>query len=336
MHPILFHLPPFPAWLGAAVLAVIAAVFVVLALRDRTDTASWWTAAVFGAGAAALLGVKGFSGVVEPWPVRLFGILVVLGFLAGTKIVQARNRRLGLMDDDSSFDLCFYILLAGLAGARMLYVLQNEKKFEGEPLKMLAVWDGGLVWYGGAIAGTLYGWYRLAKQRKDVWAVSDSLALAACIGMAVGRWGCFLAGCDYGTRADPSLPWAVHFPKDLKESLVPESERVDFRGEPIWLHPAQIYESLANLLIFGILWWIDRRRTGRAFPGRLAATYLVLYAVSRGVLETWRGDFDRGSVDLGFWKPSFSQFVSLFVLAGGVLLYRALRRRRPAPAAPPA
>jgi len=331
MFPVLFDIPVFPAWVGGMLLLLVGAAFAFFALKDGEDRGSWWMAAAFAGGAAVLVVKFGFSGPIGPLPIRLFGILVVAGFLAGAKVVANRNSRLGLLEPDASFDLTFYILLVGLVGSRALHVFQHTDDFAGRPGKMLAIWDGGLVWYGGALASTCYAWWWLAKRNKDLWRVSDSLAMGVILAQAVGRLGCFAAGCDYGSIVEggqESVPWAVNFP-DHPLTLVPH----DFRHDPltdtrVYVHPVQIYLVATNLLTFGALWFFDRRGGKNAFPGRLCALYLILYAIGRGTVEHWRGDEDRGLYDLGLFHASFSQVASAGVLAAGILLYRSLRKRR--------
>jgi phosphatidylglycerol:prolipoprotein diacylglycerol transferase len=340
MHPILFLIPEFEAWIGAVGLVVLGVVFALLARRNREDTGSWWLASIC-AGAAGFVVLKwGMHGMLGPFPIRLFGILVVLGFLAAAKVMSARNTRMGLLTGDETFDLAFYMLLAGILGARLLHVLQNFDKYAGKILDIIAIWDGGLVWYGGAVAATFFAWYWLAKRNKDLWAVSDSVAVAVPLGHAIGRLGCFMAGCDYGRRvavaAGESPPWwAVHFPNEPQggplASLVPYSMRYDAETDTdVYLHPVQIYLSLFNLATFAVLFVIDRRTKGQ-FRGRLSALYLISYAVGRGVIEHWRGDEDRGMYFGG--ALSFSQIVSILVVIAGVMMYRGLKARSRAPGA---
>jgi phosphatidylglycerol:prolipoprotein diacylglycerol transferase len=339
MHPVLFWFPEVPAWVAASAVLLLGGVFALLALRQKSDAGSWVLSAACGVGAVAILAGYGASAPVGPLPVRLFGVLVVLGFLAGAWVLSARNRRLGLLDGEETFDLAFYMLLAGIAGARFVHVVQNSDQFSGHPVEMLKIWDGGLVWYGGAIAATLFAWYWLAKRKKDLWAVSDSVALAAPVGHAIGRIGCFLAGCDYGKVVPggrDALPWAVHFPVpnagEADNCLVPLKFRYDAENDlPVWIHPAQLYEAGALLLLFGLLWVVDRKVAKGAFRGRLAALYCMLYGVERFVVEFWRGDVDRGEYLGG--TISFSQILSILFLLGGVAMYRSLRARAKAPGA---
>ena len=337
MHPVLFEIGEFPAWIAAALALVLGGVFALLGRRPKdggkADSGSLWLAAACGIGAVALVANFGFSGPLGPLPIRWFGILVVSGFLLAAKAVAMRNVSRGLLDGEESFDLAFHVLLWGLAGSRMLHVFQHTEEFKGEPLKILKIWDGGLVWYGGAVAGALFVWYSLAKRGKDLWAVSDSFALALPLGHAVGGLGCFLAGCDYGKMGvggREAVPWAVNFPNPTtpegRYTLVPLEYTYDMEKDAaVWIHPTQLYLFLVNLLTFGILLWVDRRMTKGAFRGRLVALYLVLYAIGRGTVEHWRGDVDRGEYFDG--AVSFSQIVSVFVLVAGVMMYRGLRKR---------
>jgi len=337
MFPVLFSIPEFPAWIAAVACLVLGGVFAWLGRRDRQDSGSFWLAGACGVGALVLFAVFGTAGTIGPLPIRMFGILVVLGFLAATKVVAARNQRLGLLTGDETFDMMFYVLLAGLAGGRLLHVLQNSEEFAGQPAKILKIWDGGLVWYGGALGGVLFAWWWLAKRRKDLWSVTDSIALAAPLGHAIGRLGCFCAGCDFGKRVvlgeGESPPWwAVRFPDD-PFTLVPADFRSDPEtGDPVYLHPVQLYLALFDLALFAVLFLADRRASKGAFPGRLTACYLMLYALGRAAIETFRGDVDRGVYFGG--SVSFSQILSALVFAGGLAMWRGLRSRAaPGPAA---
>ena len=337
MFPVLFSIPEFPAWVAALVAFALAGLFAWTGRKDAKDRGSGWLAAACAVAGIGLLVWGGTSKTVGPLPIRMFGLLVVAGFLLAARVAAARNRRLGLLDGDESFDLLFYVLLAGIAGARLNHVLQNTEDFAGHPERILKIWDGGLVWYGGALGGTLYAWWWLAKRKKDLWAVSDSIALAAPIGHAIGRLGCFSAGCDYGRKVElaegEAAPWwAIHYPprepgvEDF--CLVPEEFREDIvTGDPVYLHPVQLYLVLFNLAMFAVLWILDRRGGKGGFPGRLSAAYLIPYAVGRAALETFRGDADRGLYFGG--ALSFSQVVSILVLLAGIGMWRALKARAP-------
>ena len=345
MFPVLFSVPEASAWIAALALFALGGLFAWFGRKAPADKGSWWLAGLCGAGAIAVLAYFGTAGKIGPLPIRMFGVLVILGFLAGARAASARNKRLGLLGGDESFDLAFNLLLVGIVGARIVHVAQNMGNYEGRPLEMFKIWDGGLVWYGGAIAATLWAWWSLARRKRDIWAVSDSLALGVTLGHAIGRLGCFAAGCDYGKRVpvaegETAPWWAVSYPKGemnpkIDNILVPPEMRYDAENDlDVYLHPTQLYLVLFNLACFAILLFVDRKLTKGAFPGRLAAMYLMLYAVGRATLETFRGDEDRGVYFGG--ALSFSQVVSVLVFFGGFALWRALRSRRGAASSPPA
>jgi phosphatidylglycerol:prolipoprotein diacylglycerol transferase len=163
---------------------------------------------------------------------------------------------------------------------------------------------------------------------------ADAIIPSVAIGHAIGRLGCFAAGCCWGAACDPHLPWAARFPPEslayqsqLASHLIPAGA---LRSIPI--HPTQLYESLGELCIFVVLTlWASRKR----FNGELLALYLILYAPLRATIETMRGDEERGRVFnfIGpaargaWWNLSTSELISIGIFAAGVLLYVALGRR---------
>ena len=150
--------------------------------------------------------------------------------------------------------------MASLLGARLLYVLIEYKYFIDNPLEAFKIWKGGLVFYGGMIAAMAAGLIYIRKHDMPLWRVGDIVAPSLAIGQAIGRWGCFFAGCCYGVKTD--VPWAITFtnPKSLAPLDIP-------------LHPTQIYLSLNALVIFGILMWLLKRKS---FDGQVLWTYGIL------------------------------------------------------------
>ncbi|MFQ5481789.1 MAG: prolipoprotein diacylglyceryl transferase [Nitrospinaceae bacterium] len=223
-----------------------------------------------------------------------YGLLVATGFLVGILLAARQGEKEGI-DPKAILDLCFYILVAAIIGARLMYVVVEHRYFAQRPLEILMFWKGGLVFYGGFLAAAGTGFYYIRKLGLPAWQVADILAPSLAIGQGVGRWGCFFAGCCYGAPTD--LPWGVTF-TDPK-SLAPLD---------VALHPTQIYLSLNGFLIFGILVLLRRRK---AFHGQLFWAYGALYAIGRFLIEFLRAD-DRGFV-FGDWL-STSQFIGIFVL----------------------
>lgn len=236
-----------------------------------------------------------------------YGLLVASGFFVGILLAAHQGKKEGF-DPQTILDLCFYILLSAVLGARILYVIVEYKYFLDSPLDIFKVWKGGLVYYGGLILAGVFTWFFLKKKQMPVWKVADILAPSLALGQSVGRWGCFFAGCCYGVKTD--LPWGITFADPL--SLAPLN---------IPLHPTQIYLSLNALLIFGILVWLRKRKT---FDGQLIWTYGILYSIGRFIIEYFRGD-DRGYVLENIL--STSQFIGIFTLALSVFMLLILKHR---------
>jgi phosphatidylglycerol:prolipoprotein diacylglycerol transferase len=248
-----------------------------------------------------------------PVTLHTYGALVALGFFLGYYRALFLARRRGISDDVMA-DFAWIALVAGLAGARVLYVLFNLGYYRGAPLDVLKVWQGGLVWYGGLIAGAAASaaWFR--HKKISVALAADVCAPGLALGHALGRLGCFFAGCCYGRAC--ALPWAVTFRNP--DSLAPQNAP---------LHPSQLYESGLNLLLFLLLDKLARSE-GRLRPGRglLAMLYAGSYSVIRFLVEFTRGD-DRGPV---FASLTSTQWISVAGLSAALAGWALLARRKDA------
>jgi phosphatidylglycerol:prolipoprotein diacylglycerol transferase len=272
------------------------------------------------------------------FPIRMFGVMVILGFLVGTQIVSRRLSKRGIMSSQDAFDFCFYLLAVGILGSRLMYVLQNWDQFggKGNPLRVLYIWEGGLVWYGGMAASTIFAFWWLWRKKLPILVCADAAALGTSIALAIGRWGCFFAGDDYGKRifaedgtplqSPAQGPWyAVQFPNagpDWRWRFNYSETPADHRA-PNWVHPVQIYMSIGNVIVFLALLLVAKKAKR---PGIITAWYLFLYPVNRFIVEFWRGDEDRGTNVLGTGL-SFSQAFGIpMVLLGIVVLRTALAK----------
>ena len=170
----------------------------------------------------------------EIGPIKIFtyGFLLALGFLSAIFVAGREARRLGI-PPGKFFDLCFYIILAALVGSRLLYVLLELRTFIAHPLKIFALWEGGLVFQGGVILAFLVAVYYIRRHGLPWRATLDALGLGTPLGQFFGRLGCFMAGCCWGSPAD--LPWSVVFSNP--DTLCPLREP---------LHPAQLYEAASG------------------------------------------------------------------------------------------
>ena len=186
-----------------------------------------------------------------------------------------------------------------------------REQFAGKPwTELLAVWRGGLVFYGGLI-GAIAGTIIFASVKKlPLWKLADVLSPSIPLGYVFGRIGCLLNGCCYGKEC--RLPWAIHFPQGHETY-------------PHALHPTQVYDSGLNLLFYLGLAWLYRRKK---FDGQVFAVYLVGYAVLRFVVELFRGDYPPSQHYLGNWATP-AQMVSLAIFVAGAVLLFFLARFRP-------
>jgi phosphatidylglycerol---prolipoprotein diacylglyceryl transferase len=240
-----------------------------------------------------------------------FGLLVALGFIAGSWIATRRAKAVGL-DPDAVQDIVFpWLLVGGLLGARLWYVASYwERDFAGQPFTdVFAIWKGGMVFYGGLIGATFAGIVGVFRKKLPLWATADCLIPGVALGHVFGRLGCLLNGCCYGRVCE--VPWALRFPKDHSTQGLP-------------VHPAQLYEAALNLALCGFLvWWHAERRR---FDGQIFAMYLIAYAFIRAFSEYFRGDYSVQSAPAaGIFTPG--QTTSALILAAGIGLWVALRRR---------
>ena len=242
---------------------------------------------------------------IGDWPVYSYGVLLALAYLAGLQLAVVRARRAGL-DGARIMDLGIYLIIAALVGAKLMLVAVDFDLFRRQPRELLSLVRAAGVFYGGLLAAFAVAVILIRRYRLPLWTTTDVFAPGIALGHVVGRLGCLLAGCCYGRATD--LPWGITFTDPAAAANV---------GTPLGipLHPTQLYEAGAELLILVFLLATERR--GRPFPGRTFWSYLLLYAISRFIIEFFRGD-ERGMV----FGLSTSQAVSLVVapVAGAMLL----------------
>lgn len=246
---------------------------------------------------------------IAGFPIRTFGLLVGLGFLAGIWIASRLARRSFIGSDDIQDLVVPWILAGSIVGARFVYVVTYwEKDFAGRPFsEVFHIWNGGLVFYGGLAGAVLAAIIRIRSRKLPLWIVADCLAPGIAIGHALGRLGCFLNGCCYGHPSH--LPWAVRFPS----GTIP--------GNPA-VHPAQLYEAALNLALCIGLVLLHQRRY---FNGQVFSAYLIAYAFIRSFTEWFRGDYGfLSNPASGTFTPG--QLSSLVTLLAGIALAAILRR----------
>lgn len=252
---------------------------------------------------------------VGRFPVYTYGVLLATAYLTGLWLAVHRARQRGL-NGDRVMDLGIWIIASALIGAKLLLLAVDFKYYSQNPAELLAVFRSGGVFYGGLIAAVAVAFWYMRRARLPLWATTDAFAPGIALGHVIGRLGCVMAGCCYGRPTDAG--WAITFTSTLAAENV---------GTPLGvpLHPTQLYEAGAELIILALL--LATERKGRAYPGRTFWLYMLMYAISRFIIEFYRGD-ERGSVGI----LSTSQFISVLLapLAIAMLVYLA-RVRTPEP-----
>src|SRR5437879_4393926 len=231
-----------------------------------------------------------------PITVYTYGVLLAAAYLFGLQLARIRATNRGL-DANRVLDLGIYIIISALVGAKLLLLITDFKSFTADPRELLTLARSGGVFYGGLILAVVVALWYIRRVGLPLWTTCDVFAPGIALGHVVGRFGCLFAGCCYGKPT--TKPWGITFTDPYAASYV---------GTPleIPLHPTQLYEAGAELIILIVLLVTERK--GRPYPGRTFWLYMLLYAISRFIIEFYRGD-ERGVI-MGF---STSEFLSLLL-----------------------
>jgi phosphatidylglycerol:prolipoprotein diacylglycerol transferase len=277
---------------------------------------------------------------LEQLPLHAYGLMLALAFLCSIGLAQKRAPLEGVDSKDMGA-LCIGIVISALIGSRLFYHL-----FEVPPknfLDLFAVWEGGLVVYGGIICATLTVWIMMVKRKMPVGRTFDVFSAPLALGLFIGRLGCFLAGCCYGNATNSAC--GMTFPPDaqvykklqnvvsqsnempgifsrIPENLVEHIAAREYTLVPV--HATQLYESLAALAGFILIMALYKTKK---FSGESFLWILGYYAAIRFALETVRID----TPDLFFGTFSLSQGISLLLIpliAGAVIIGRVRAKKR--------
>jgi phosphatidylglycerol:prolipoprotein diacylglycerol transferase len=242
-----------------------------------------------------------------------YGVLVALGVLVGLWISVRNSEKQGIKAEDA-WDFGIAVVLAGIIGAKILYIILDWRSGHvyGQNLREIFTLDtlqAGGVFSGGLVAAFAVAWWFLRKHRMPALATCDAFAPGLALGHAIGRLGCFAAGCCYGRPTTHF--WGVTFTNPLANQYV---------GTPLGvaLEPTQLFESAAELIIFFILSWMFVRKK---FDGQIFGAYLFLYGIARFFLEFIRDDPGRGGPYFGGLLTGTQMIAIGLVLTGGLIWY---------------
>jgi phosphatidylglycerol:prolipoprotein diacylglycerol transferase len=251
-----------------------------------------------------------------PITVYSYGLLLALAYLGGLQLALVRGRKRGL-DQHRVMDLGIWIIVSALIGAKALLLIVERQRYIENPRELLSLAQSGGVFYGGLVVAVAVAFWYMRRHKMPLWIVCDAFAPAIAFGHVVGRLGCFMAGCCYGIETH--VPWAVTFTDPFANANA---------GTPLGvpLHPTQLYEAGAELIIVFLLLASEKR--GRPFAGRTFWSYMFLYGITRFIIEVYRGD-PRGAVFGG--ALSTSQFISVLLVPISLIMLAILSRSAPDP-----
>ncbi|MEP6818026.1 MAG: prolipoprotein diacylglyceryl transferase [bacterium] len=249
------------------------------------------------------------------FPINTYGVFLALAFLCAILITVKLAGRDGL-PREKIYDLCLWMLLSSLIGSKIL-MLFTEPEYRDHPWQLLSLdfLRSGGVFYGGLLGAIVAGYFLMRRYKLPWWKTADACAPGIALGNFFGRQGCFAAGCCWGKPT--TLPWGVKF-TELGHEIT--GVPVDVR-----LHPTQLYESFAMLIVFFFLLWLHKHRR---FSGQVILCYALLYSTIRFAIEFLRDD-PRGDL-FGLTTLtglSTSQLISI-VVGSGALVLLILRWRK--------
>lgn len=276
---------------------------------------------------------------------RIYSLMYILAFIIGIKIAEKDDvaKKRGVKDKKMIEDFAFFAMISGLVGARAYYVIMKFNEYAGDPISMLKVWEGGLAIHGGIIGG-LIGSYLYAKKHKiSLWTLTDMGVGPLLFGQFLGRFGNLANGEIHGvptftpwnvifsgkfsewwtayqsmsletqSKFKELVPWGLVFPQDSPAGM-------EFPNYP--LHPAMLYEAVLNLIGFMLLWFYFRKKDYN--PGVLTMIYLIMYAVIRVFVSTFRVE-DLIVPGIGIRAPYLISIIMVIVAALGIKYFSKIK-----------
>ncbi len=342
MHPILFRIPlphrPLKLWWALVALAVLSALYGAFFARKKQKDEALTGLVVAALACAGAYTWRATEYKLESLPIYSYGVLL------GSSLIVGWFLTLGLAEKDKlpreTMANCYVITaIAALVGARVLYILTNPSQFD-TTADWFALRRGGLVAYGGFLGGFLGSWLYLQRQHIRLLPWADIAVPSLASGLLITRIGCYLYGCDFGTRLSAtspgwlqklgsfphlpdgtlgyddkgqalvgSIPYAHHL-KMCQEMAYKAADCINLKDHSFPVHPTQIYEALVGLGLLALLLW---HRKHQKFRGQIFFTFVFSYGLLRFILELWRDDEERGNV-----PPQMDRYL---LISGGLLLF---------------
>ena len=244
--------------------------------------------------------------------IYFYGVILAIAITVGTLVSDYLGTKFFNLANDTVIDMAPYLIISGIIGARLYYCCLNYDFYLRFPTEILAIRHGGISIHG-ALLGGFIGLLIFAKKKNiSVLKLCDVSSAGIIIAQAIGRWGNFFNSEAFGTPTN--LPWKLYIAPQYRPIPYTEYE---------YFHPAFLYESILDLIIFGILLLLIKKDKIQK-EGNLALIYLILYSLARILVESVRID----SVRYIFGIPvAIIMSVGIIVVAISVLVYRNLPRK---------
>lgn len=246
-----------------------------------------------------------------PFSVRWYGIILVAAMLVGTFLAAREAKRRG-ESSEHAWNILTYCILFAILGARAYYVIFSWEQYQNNLGEMFAIWHGGLAIHGGLIGGGLAFWAYCTFYKINPVKWLDIIAPSLAIGQAIGRWGNFVNQEAFGTPTD--LPWKIFIDRDHRPQ-----QFIDYD----YFHPTFLYESLWNLGVFSVLFFLSRKFGDKLKPGDIFLSYGILYSIGRFMVEGLRTD----SLMFGPIRQAQVFSLSIIIIFAGIIIYRYWKER---------
>jgi phosphatidylglycerol:prolipoprotein diacylglycerol transferase len=246
--------------------------------------------------------------VIGSLTIRWYGVMIAVSIAISITIVYVESRRQGINTDDV-LDLAIVAVIGGILGARIGWILTSPDVlwYLAHPLRILAIWEGGLSYFGGILGGVIAAHFMVRRRRMGFWRMADIIAPLLALSFGIGKIGCWLNGCCGGTATTSWL--GIIFTNPLSEC--------DLLNQKIW--PAQLFNSASGFLAFAVLFWVVRKR--KHYDGQVFVWYLYLYGATSFVVEFFR------YIPVHVLRLTPNQWTDITIIAVGIIASLILRRR---------
>ena len=235
--------------------------------------------------------------------IRWYSVLILSAFIIGYFLVVNRCKKEGISLTFIS-DLCFYLIIFCILGARIYYCLFNLNYYSKNILDIFKIWEGGLAIHGGIIAGILTIYIYSRKKEISLLKLLDIFAPALVLGQAIGRWGNFFNMEAYGPETSLISLQKLGIPKFIIDGMYIDNA---------YHHPTFLYESIGCLIIFIIIMLIRNLKNIKI--GHITSIYLIFYGIIRFLIESLRQD------SLMLFDLKVAQLISILMILVGIYLF---------------